>query len=197
FGEVQLDGLVATVEHDAARHRALSRFAVPTVVLERPWDPQHGMPDPGVHAIDHVFSDHAVGAAMGLHQLATLGHRSIRCVFRRTPTAPALLRGVADTTAVLRDAGTCVDTTVLAEEAARGDRHWRRAIGGAVRQALDGGVTAFFAHSDPVAVDLVEALRSAGIDVPGQVSVLTYDGSPLAATAGITAVAPRRRPGGR
>src|SRR5699024_1244970 len=109
------------------------------------------------------------------------------------PTAPALLRGVADTTAVLRDAGTCVDTTVLAEEAARGDRHWRRAIGGAVRQALDGGVTAFFAHSDPVAVDLVEALRSAGIDVPGQVSVLTYDGSPLAATAGITAVAPRRR----
>lgn len=62
----------------------------------------------------------------------------------------------------------------------------------AVTRLLDAGAefTAVVAANDTVAVGAIEALRQAGRDVPGEVSVIGYDDIPLAAavTPGLTTV---------
>ncbi|MGD7705665.1 substrate-binding domain-containing protein [Microlunatus sp. Y2014] len=196
LGEVRLDGLVVTVDHDEDRHRFLARQGLPTVIIERPWCPELRNVDhvAGVGGyLDHVFSDHVAGAALGLQHLVDLEHRSIRCLFRNTPTTSALARGVRDAADHLIALGVTVETWLLPMGAQRRDETWCTAIDEVVSACLSDGVTAVMAHSDPVAEDLVDRLRAAGLAVPDRVSVVTYDGSRTATELGLSAVSPRRR----
>lgn len=54
--------------------------------------------------------------------------------------------------------------------------------------ALPRRPTAIFAHSDEVAFGVLRALHEAGIDVPGEVSVIGVDDHPLADLQGLTTV---------
>jgi DNA-binding LacI/PurR family transcriptional regulator len=53
---------------------------------------------------------------------------------------------------------------------------------------LDGGATAVVCSSDVLALELVMAARSRGLDVPGDLSVTGFDDSPLAALSALTSV---------
>lgn len=56
--------------------------------------------------------------------------------------------------------------------------------------------TAVFAMSDELALGVVRTLRRAGVDVPGQVSVVGFDGHEMAAVSDLTTIAqPVRRQG--
>jgi DNA-binding LacI/PurR family transcriptional regulator len=54
--------------------------------------------------------------------------------------------------------------------------------------ALPEPPTAIFAYSDELAIGALHGLQAAGIDVPGQVSLIGVDGHPTAALFGITTV---------
>jgi LacI family transcriptional regulator len=53
----------------------------------------------------------------------------------------------------------------------------------------DSGATGVFAFNDMVAIGVVDSLRSSGVDVPGQVSVIGVDDIPQAELIRLTTVA--------
>jgi DNA-binding LacI/PurR family transcriptional regulator len=126
------------------------------------------------HAIDCIAIDDTRGSALVVEHLAALGHRSIVHIDggngagaapRRTGYRRAMTRlGLSDHIEVLPG-----DFT---EEAGAE----------AARQLLDRKElpTAVFAGDDLVALGLIEGLRSAGVSVPQQVSVVGFDDTIIA-----------------
>ncbi len=129
-------------------------------------------------AVDVVRTDDVAGGALATGHLLRLGHTSIACVeagrasgsrerrqgYRAAlkaadPTLePRLVRG-----GLTEDEGAEAAGTLLAEQA---DGH-----------PLPTGVVAF---NDRCALGLMTTLRAAGVDVPGQVSVVGYDDTRVA-----------------
>jgi len=154
-------------EAPAARLAALDR-QLPVVALCR------RIPAAGV---DVVRVDDAEGVAQAVGHLVELGHRSITyldggpgpvAVDRRRGYRRAMRRhGLADQTRIVP-----------------GD-HSEAAGPRAARVLLDDGElpTAVVAFNDASAVGLLDALLRAGVDVPGVVSVVGYDDSPLSRLA--------------
>jgi LacI family transcriptional regulator len=125
---------------------------------------------------DCVAVDDAAGMAAAVEHLHALGHRRIAHVSSHL---------VEDSTRAARYAGY--------EAAMRGH--------GLEPAALDfdawtgaGGFTAFAAANDLIAVELIDALESAGARVPGDASVVGFDGTDLGAhpRIGLTTVAQPR-----
>ncbi|MCU1607594.1 MAG: transcriptional regulator, LacI family [Modestobacter sp.] len=137
---------------------------LPVVVVGRPF------PSAGV---DVVRASDDVGVGAAVDHLVGLGHLDIAYVDggrgtiatgRRRGYRMAMRRhGIADRIRVLPGSHT--------EEA--GLRAAPKLMGG------DAPVTAAVAFNDRVAVGLLDALNRAGISVPGQMSVIGYDDSPL------------------
>lgn len=185
--KVGLDGLLVTVEDRGVGYEQLRDIAQPIVLLERPQLPVHT--DTSAPLIAHVCSDHASGAALGLEYLYALGHRSIFCLIRRTPTAAGILRGLHGSVPrpdrrftvreVHRDLPLGSSTPVLLD---------------VVDAALTGTATAFLVHHDADAAAVVAALSRAGISVPRDASVLSYDDVEAAGTdPPLSAISPQRR----
>jgi LacI family transcriptional regulator len=125
---------------------------------------------------DCVAVDDAAGMAAAVEHLYGLGHRRIAHVTSHL---------VEDSTRAARYAG----------YAASMRRHDLAPV------ALDfdawagaGGCTAFAAANDVIAVELIDALEAAGARVPGDVSVIGFDGTDLGAhpRIGLTTVAQPR-----
>ncbi|MFI5262211.1 MAG: LacI family DNA-binding transcriptional regulator [Candidatus Limnocylindrales bacterium] len=128
--------------------------------------------------VPSVDVDNHAGAREAVEHLIALGHRRVACI----PNAPLAYTAAADRvagyTAALRAAGLEADPALIAEgdfDAASGHR--------AMAQLLARGrdFSAVFVASDTVAVGAIAALRQAGLDVPGDVSVVGFDDVPLAA----------------
>ena len=104
--------------------------------------------------------------------LVDLGHRRIRHVDGgRHPGAAERRRGYR---AAMRRHG-------LVPDVVKGDHTEESGVRAAGR-LLDGteGITAVLAGNDRCAVGVVDTLRRAGVDVPGDISVIGYDDSRLA-----------------
>jgi DNA-binding LacI/PurR family transcriptional regulator len=149
----------------AARLTALDR-QLPVVVVGRP------MPAAGLDVV-RVADDEGVGQAV--EHLVGLGHRAI-----------AYLDGGPGTISAGRVRGY--------DRAMRGSRLTALVVAGdhseesgmrAARTLLDADTlpTAVVAFNDRSAVGLLDGLVRAGVDVPGVVSVIGYDDSPLARLA--------------
>ncbi|TDW15158.1 substrate-binding domain-containing protein [Kribbella kalugense] len=194
---LKLDGLLVTPHLPAATWGQLCHTDVPVVLIERPWELDWVRDlDPATSVaaarspVDHVFTDHQAGAVLGLDHLAALEHRTIHCLIRDTPTAPALLRttsAYAETIAPTR--GMTLGITRLGRSS---DQH------GVLTSALEElfhhqKPTALFVHTDEDAVAAQEFLRARDVDVPGDVSILSYDdGLPSNPAGGLSAIAPDR-----
>jgi DNA-binding LacI/PurR family transcriptional regulator len=125
-----------------------------------------------------VDVDNRHGAFEGTAHLIEAGHRSIATIVGplEWPSAQARLEGYRD---ALRDAGIPEDPALVERVPDWGVESGYAATG----RLLAGGTpfTAIFAHSDLIALGAIRRLRSEGLHVPEDVSVVGYDDVPIAA----------------
>ncbi|WP_344416595.1 LacI family DNA-binding transcriptional regulator [Pseudonocardia ailaonensis] len=122
--------------------------------------------------VDGVRVADTRGAAAAVDLLVSLGHRRIRHVDGGThPGAAERRRGYR---AAMRRHG-------LEPDVVRGDQTEESGVR-AARELLHSrdGVTAVFAGNDRCAVGVLDTLRRAGVEVPGELSIVGYDDSRLA-----------------
>ncbi len=131
-----------------------------------------------IHGVDAVRSDDTAGAALAVEHLRALGHQRIAYLDGgRVAGAAERRRGYA---AAMRAAG-------LAPTIRAGGLTEREGAD-AARALLDCGEsppTAVFAFNDRCALGVLDVLVREGIDVPGRMSVVGFDDSPLARLAHI------------
>ncbi|MFC1443758.1 substrate-binding domain-containing protein [Streptacidiphilus sp. N1-10] len=146
-------------------------------------------------AFDHaecVLSDHRQGAYRAVEYLAGLGHRRVALFTVSTPTARPVTEGHAEAVRLLE-----LDPSAprhIAEEGA--DRI--AAVDAFVRDCRASAATAVLVHSDQEAILLVQRLRSLGVRVPEDLSLIAYDDEVAAlAEVPLSAVAPPKFEVGR
>lgn len=161
FLDRQVDGVVLISASGHPDVAEIERAGIPLVLLDRAG---------GGTPYSSVVTDNRAAAAMGVRHLQEHGRARLRFL-----SGPAELEPVRD-----RDQGwreTSGDST--------GERVWRSAFSReagyeAVRRGLaETGVDfdGLFAASDAQAIGALKALREAGIGVPGDVAVVSLDGS--------------------
>ncbi len=164
--ELRVDGLIlATSRVDEA---TIGRVAhsVPTVVLNR---------QTSDGASDSVTNDHVMGAEMAVEHCVSLGHRRI-----------AHIDGGASPAATMRRRGyqQAMDRLGLAASSIVVGGAFTESGGYRGAQALLGQhplPTAIFAANDLCAIGALNALEEVGLKIPGDVSLIGYDNSSLAA----------------
>ncbi|MFG2029890.1 LacI family DNA-binding transcriptional regulator [Streptomyces sp. NPDC048825] len=176
-----------------ADHSWLSGLDVPTVLVER-----RPARTSAIYPLDSVRSDHAYGVHLALDHLARLGHGRIVLAARDdSPTARVIRAEFAEQTAARGIAEGC--RTILSSLTAGPDpRAADPRAADLVEVVGQSGATAVLIHSDMDALVLVQRLQAAGIDVPGQCSVVAYND--VVADMGpvpLTAVAPPKTELGR
>jgi DNA-binding LacI/PurR family transcriptional regulator len=169
----------------------LARTGIPVVLLERTATagPHHAV-------LESVVTDHALGAAMAVRHLVSLGHRKIGVVLAEpSPTRPHIRRGWLEATAECGlDAGATVDALVPAARTPE----CKAALDRALDQCLATGTTALLVHADAEAIALVQRCEERHLSVPGDLSLVAYDDEVAGLfSPALTAVRPPRRSIGR
>ena len=188
-------GLIAapslTAPSAAATIEWLSTLDTPVVLVERV-----ATVGPRQAVVESVVSDHALGAAMAVHHLVSLGHRKVGVVTsEHSPTSPHVHRGWLDACAETGlDPASTVDTAVPRP----GTTGWDTALDDVLDGLADTGTTAVLVHADTEAMALVQRAEQRGVQVPAELSVVAYDDEVAALfTPPLTAVRPARRSIGR
>ncbi len=136
-----------------------------------------------------VTIDNLAAAATATRHLVNLGHRRIALICDLTPqalefTAPRQRRRGYEQ--VLRDAGIAIreELIVPGNFALQGGAE-------AMAQLLtvDRPPTAVFAESDEMAIGALKTVRDAGLQVPGDISIVGFDDHDMAAYTDLTTVA--------
>ncbi|ASO22026.1 DNA-binding LacI/PurR family transcriptional regulator [Actinoalloteichus hoggarensis] len=181
------------VSGDAGREllRWLGGLAASIVLVER-----RPPPELPTLALDAATTAHAMGAGLAVRHLVTLGHRSVALVTSRSsPTSRALRTGWRDTTAEL---GLPCAESIDVEVPAYGTPGWPATYDDVLRGCRRDDVRAMLVHSDREAVGMLERARFLGIDVPGELAVVSYDDEVAAASdPPLTAVRPQKHRLGR
>jgi DNA-binding LacI/PurR family transcriptional regulator len=107
-----------------------------------------------------VAVDDAQGGWLGAQHLLVLGHRRVGLI-RRTPSTATSSQRFTGYRQALQEAGAMRQLLALAEPP-----------------------TAVFTHNDVLALGAMHAIRSAGLDIPGDMSVVGYDDIASAAYLG-------------
>jgi DNA-binding LacI/PurR family transcriptional regulator len=164
--------------------RWLGSLNVSVVLVER-------VPPPELPtlALDAAYTAHALGAGIAVRHLVTLGHKRIGLVTSRSsPTSLALRRGWADAVSELR-----LPATVSEEVPAYGQPGWAVAYDGVLRRCRAEQVHALIVHADREAIGFLERAQELGVNVPGQLAIVTYDDEVAAASdPPLTAVCPQK-----
>ncbi|MEV0582343.1 substrate-binding domain-containing protein [Nonomuraea sp. NPDC050310] len=182
-----VEGLLLTLSRQPDEEHVawLAGLDVPTVLVER--RAELGGP---ASLLDAVASHHAHGAYLGVRHLAELGHRRVAMVTRNSPTAPRVRQGFLK--AVI-DFGLHADGELGIDQEGPSE-----AQVAAVVEAIEDGASGLLVHNDEDALLLVQHLRVAGVNVPGQVSIVAYDDEVAALSdPPLTAVAPPKSAVGR
>lgn len=193
--QLGVDALIVAPRMDAPSSGAtiewLATTGIPVVLLERTATagPHHAV-------LESVVTDHALGAAMAVRHLVSLGHRRVGVVLaEHSPTSPHVRRGwlEAVTECGLEPAAT-VDAAVPDARAPQSSAALDRVLD----QCRATGTTALLVHADAEAIALVQRCEERRLTVPGDLSVVAYDDE-LAGlfSPGLTAVRPPRRSIGR
>jgi DNA-binding LacI/PurR family transcriptional regulator len=166
--DFRVDGLVLTgTRIDAAAIERAAR-AVPTVVVS--W-PLEGIPVD--IPVDMVNNDDRRGAELAVEHLIALGHRHICHIDGGNAASSPLRRAGYEATMCRHGLVPCVITGAYTE-----------ASGAAAAQSLlDSGrrFTAVFAGNDLSALGALDTFDAAGLSVPGDVSLVGYDNTFVAA----------------
>ena len=154
---------IAPVSDRSRTHlRRVAKFGVPFVLIDRTV--------PGVQA-DAIVGDNVGGARELVDHLLALGHRRIGFVVEEDDVSTARDRraGYLD---ALRRAGIELDDRLVARTTADAD-------GGRAGMerllALAERPTAVFTVNNLVALGAIDAVRAAGLDVPGDVALVCFD----------------------
>ncbi|MEV4758075.1 LacI family DNA-binding transcriptional regulator [Micromonospora sp. NPDC049559] len=168
-GIVFVSGLHADTSADHERYRALVARRMP-IVLVNGYVP--GVPAPFVSCDDREAGELAVA------HLVALGHRRIGLITGPARFVPVQRKVSGYKTAMKRLVG--LDEAELAEltELSLFGVEGGEAAAG---RLLDRGVTGLVCGSDLMALGAIRAARQRGLSVPGQLSVVGYDDSPLIA----------------
>ncbi|TGP21944.1 MULTISPECIES: substrate-binding domain-containing protein [unclassified Mesorhizobium] len=165
----QIDGLIFAGSSDHARVFASLSAAVPAVLLDRE-----------IHSVnvDSVLVDHDHGGYLAGRHLVGLGHKRIGVIGgpRDSSSSPARLRGF---TRALEEAGLALPPSSVVDS----DYHFaggRLAMERLLEQAPE--ITAVFACNDLMAMGAITALRSRGLRVPDDMSLIGFDDIPYAVT---------------
>lgn len=166
----QIDGLIFAGSSDHARVFARLLPSVPAVLLDREIQSVN---------VDSVLVDHEHGGFLAGRHLAGLGHRKIGVIGgpRDSSSGPARLRGF------IRALGEEAGLELPAASIVDSDYHFaggRLAMEQLMAQAPD--ITAVFACNDLMAMGAVTALRSRGLRVPDDMSMVGFDDIPYAVT---------------
>jgi len=165
----QIDGLIFAGSSDHARVFSQLSAAVPAVLLDRE-----------IHSVnvDTVLVDHDHGGYLAGRHLVGLGHKRIGVIGgpRDSSSSPARLRGFVR---ALGEAGVELPADAVVDS----DYHFaggRLAMERLLTQVPD--ITAVFACNDLMAMGAITALRSRGLRVPDDISMIGFDDIPYAVT---------------
>ncbi len=164
--ELRVDGIVCDATKLDRRALVAAARSTPIATLTR---------TPEAPRVDSVVTDDRAGAALVVEHLVGLGHRHIATV-ADTQERSGLdrIRGYEEAMAAH---GLAAEAHVVpADFTERGGRS-----GGARLFAEGRPVTAVFAANDFSALGVLEAASEAGLDVPGDVSVVGFDDISIAA----------------
>lgn len=190
-----VDGLVIAPSMDAPNAAEtmdwLTSTGIPVVLVERSATvgPHHA-------AMESVVSDHALGAALAVRHLASLGHRKVGLVIsRQSPTSPHVRRGWMEAAA---ECGLSAETTVDAYVPSPQSPEWDAALDEILDRCVRTGTTALLVHADAEAMAIVQRCEARGVSVPGDLSVVAYDDEVAGLfSPALTAVRPPRQSIGR
>ncbi|NEI22017.1 substrate-binding domain-containing protein [Rhizobium leguminosarum] len=127
-----------------------------------------------------IAADHRNGVRLGVEHLLQLGHRRIGFISGPGHSVPAndRLRGYLD--AIEQADGTRMAGPPLIAEAAFDYESGRSAGNYLLARARNERPTAIFASSDQQAIGCMRAAHDLGIPIPAALSILGFDGIPLA-----------------
>ena len=163
-GIIFISGLHADSTADPARYHALKDRGLPIVLVNGT--------RPDVH-VPCISTDDAGAVRTAVNHLAALGHTRFGLAVGPGRFIPVDRKVSAFRAAMAADPrleGT-EEYTLFSVEGGHA----------AAVRLLDAGVTAIICGSDIMALGAVRAVRARGLDVPGDVSVVGYDDSPLMA----------------
>lgn len=169
----------------------LATAGPPVVLLERSASiaPHH-------QVMESVVTDHALGAAMAVHHLASLGHTRIGLVTSlQSPTSPHVRRGWLEG---LTELDMKTDATVEARVPTPQSPGCDEALDGVLARCAETQTTALLVHADAEAMALVQRCEDRGITVPDDLSIVAYDDEVASLfSPALSAVRPPRRSIGR
>ncbi|MBS2962401.1 substrate-binding domain-containing protein [Actinocrinis puniceicyclus] len=192
--QLSVDGLIVAPRMDAPTAERtvdwLASTGMPVVLIERTATvgPHHAV-------VESVVTDHALGAAMAVRHLVSLGHQKVGVLLgEHSPTSPHVHRGWLEAiTDCGQDAAATVDAQVPPRPAA-----WEAALDVVLDRCLATRTTALVVHADAEAIALVQRCEERRLSVPGDLSVVAYDDEIAGlCSPPLTAVRPPRRSIGR
>lgn len=169
----------------------LAEAPVPVVLMERA-----ATVGPVQRAVESVLTDHAGGAAMAVNHLANLGHRRIGVVLNEnSPHVHQIRRGWQEACAERGLSTQGVTDIALPDHR---EESFEPTINAVVGSALETGCTALIVHSDPEALRILQNAEELGVDIPTDLSVISYDDQVAAlSTPALSAMRTPRRTIGR
>ena len=186
-----VDGLILVptltgISDPQQRVRELTSLNVPVVLLER------SLMDLGPgDRTEHVCSDHQGGAYDAVAHLQGLGHQHIALLTRsNTPTEPSIVAGYERAAADMGFEPLVLQAPKSGWEAGAAEE--------LLQQLIAAGATAALVFGDREAALLEAAARRAGVSIPGDLALVSYDDE-LAdlAEVPLTAVSPAKHRMGR
>nr|WP_240107213.1 LacI family DNA-binding transcriptional regulator [Streptomyces sp. MUM 203J] len=168
-GIVFMSGLHADTTEDPGRYERLAARGVPFVLI-------NGFND-RVNA-PFVSPDDRAAARMAVSHLTDLGHERVGLAIGPTRYVPSRRKAEGFVSALHRllgvpreEADSYIQSTLFGVEGGHA----------AADTLLDQGCTGIVCGSDLMALGAIRAVRARGLDVPGDVSVVGFDDSPLIA----------------
>ncbi|MFE9253785.1 LacI family DNA-binding transcriptional regulator [Streptomyces sp. NPDC006879] len=168
-GIVFLSGLHADLASDPSRYNRLAARGVPFVLING-FNESISAP--------FVSPDDRVAASIAVRHLVELGHERIGLAIGPTRYVPSRRKAEGFTAALHEylglpqgEAERLIQRTLFTVEGGQA----------AALALLDEGVTGIVCASDPMALGAIRAVRQRGLEVPGDVSVVGFDDSPLIA----------------
>lgn len=192
---IGVDALIVAPRMDApTAGRTIDRLTetgIPVVLLERT-----ATAGPYQAVMESVGTDHALGAAMAVRHLTSLGHRKVGLVLpANSPHRNNVRRGWLEAAA---ECGLTIDDTVEETVPDLHSPHRDAALDRVLDRCQETGTTALLVHADREAIALVQHCEERHVAIPGDLSVVAYDDE-LAGLLSppLTAVRPPRRSIGR
>jgi len=192
---MNVDGLVIAPRMDVPTSQRtiewLVATGIPVVLLERT-----ATAGPHHEVLESVVTDHALGAAMAVRHLVSLGHGKVGlALVRHSPTGPHLHRGWAEASA---ECGIDIHETVDVSVADAREVDRDGTLDEALDRCLATGTTALLVHADAEAIALVQRCEERHLAVPKDLSIVAYDDEVAGLfSPPLTAVRPPRRSIGR